>query len=44
MEAGNQILHWDGADELGHAVGAGVYWMKIMSGSNEAIRKVVKLR
>jgi DNA-binding beta-propeller fold protein YncE len=41
--AGEHSLSWDGADEAGRRVGAGVYFMRIVAGPEHAARKVVKV-
>jgi hypothetical protein len=41
--AGNHALSWDGRDDGGRAVAAGVYWARLRSGAIIATRKIVRL-
>jgi hypothetical protein len=42
--AGEQTVAWDGRDDAGRTVAAGVYWVEIRSGDHGARGKVVRLR
>ncbi|MFN8589019.1 MAG: S8 family serine peptidase [Candidatus Eisenbacteria bacterium] len=43
LAAGAHALHWDGADESGGAVGAGVYFVRAACGSRTAVQRLVVL-
>ena len=44
VSAGAHSLMWDGRDDRGSAVGAGVYWMRLKAGSQEVKASVARLR
>ena len=44
QDAGNKIAMWDGTDELGRQVSAGVYLYQIQAGEFSQTRKMVLLR
>ena len=35
---------WDGTDDAGQPVGAGVYWYRLTAGPHSAVRKLLLLR
>jgi hypothetical protein len=41
--AGRHELAWDGRNDRGQRTGAGVYFMKIVAGDNQAVRKIVRV-
>lgn len=41
--AGNATVIWDGRDEAGHTVAAGIYFARLMGPGGEAVRKVAIL-
>ena len=41
--AGRHTLAWDGADERGRRVSAGIYFMRITAGRDHDVRKVVRV-
>lgn len=43
LSAGTHSLLWDGRDDQGRAVGAGVYWMRLQAGGREASARVARL-
>lgn len=43
-EAGSHTATWDGLNEQGHIVGSGVYFIRISTPEEEALRRVVVLR
>jgi hypothetical protein len=42
--AGDHAVAWDGRDDAGRPVAAGVYWVEVRSGDQSARGKVVRLR
>ena len=42
--AGEHTVAWDGRDEAGRKVGAGIYWVRVLSGGRSSHGKVVRLR
>ena len=44
LDAGDHRLPWDGTDGAGHRVASGVYFVKLVAGSNRASGKLVLLR
>jgi hypothetical protein len=44
LSAGPHELSWDGRDEQGSGVAAGIYWVRIEAGAESATRKVVRMR
>lgn len=44
LEPGVHTVHWDGADEAGHAVASGLYLYSLTTGGFEAARKMILLR
>jgi len=44
QEPGEYHLSWDGRDEHGNAVGAGVYYMRLVAGGRHYTRPIVRLR
>jgi hypothetical protein len=44
MPAGRHVREWDGRDEQGRRVSSGVYFYRIVAGSDRAERKMVRLR
>ena len=44
LPAGEHLVPWDGTNERGNRVPAGVYFVKLEAGADEALRKVVLLR
>lgn len=42
--AGTHIMSWDGRDDAGRAVPAGLYWIRVSIGSEFATRAVVRVR
>ena len=42
--AGDHTVAWDGRDDAGRPVGAGVYWVEVRSGDQGARGKVIRLR
>ncbi len=42
--AGRHSVRWDGRDADGHAVSAGIYFYRVASGANEAMRKMIVLK
>lgn len=43
VNAGNNIRYWDGRDDLGYPLAAGVYFAQLITGSNRAVKKLVFL-
>jgi hypothetical protein len=43
MPAGEHSVVWDGVDETGGRVAAGVYLVKVRAGSETGVRKVVRV-
>ena len=44
LAAGEHFVPWDGTDESGKRVASGVYFVKLMAGTDRASRKVVLLK
>jgi 1,4-alpha-glucan branching enzyme len=44
MEAGTNLLRWQGVDAQGRQVGSGVYFVRVSAGKNVAVRKMMMLR
>jgi hypothetical protein len=44
LNAGAHTMVWDGRDETGHTVNAGIYFYKLNAGANQAVKKVVLMR
>jgi hypothetical protein len=44
QKPGSYTVRWDGRDDTGRLVGAGVYFYRLVSGENRATRKMVMLR
>jgi flagellar hook assembly protein FlgD len=44
LDAGDHVLPWDGTDGTGHRVASGVYFVRLVAGSNRASGKLVLLR
>ncbi|NNE43820.1 MAG: hypothetical protein HKN12_06410 [Gemmatimonadetes bacterium] len=44
IPAGDRELAWDGRDERGRRVGAGMYWIRVSDGRTTVTRKSVRLR
>ncbi len=44
FQAGAHAVPWDGRDESGRVAGAGVYFIRIQAGVNDAVRKVIRVR
>lgn len=44
LDAGNHSLLWDGRDDRGHAVGAGLYRMRLSAGGREVKASVARLQ
>ena len=44
LSAGEHSVVWDGTDDQGHAVGAGVFWSQLRAGGYESQRKMVVLK
>ncbi len=44
LDAGEHELTWDGTDDLGRELSAGVYWMKLQAGGFDHAARVVRLR
>lgn len=42
--AGQGTLTWDGCDDLGHAVPAGIYWARLQSGSDRRSTRLLLVR
>jgi flagellar hook assembly protein FlgD len=42
--AGAQLIHWDGRDQRGNEVAAGVYFIRLRTGEEEKSMKVVLIR
>ncbi|MCD4691148.1 hypothetical protein K8S17_06760, partial [bacterium] len=42
--AGRHAFAWDGRDTSGHPVSAGIYFYRIQTGTNEAMRKMIVLK
>jgi hypothetical protein len=41
---GEHAVRWTGADDRGHGVAAGIYFIRLEAGRNNAVRKIVILR
>jgi subtilisin-like proprotein convertase family protein len=44
LNAGEHVQVWDGMDDLGNTVGAGVYFYRLQHGSDSATRKLLMVR
>jgi len=44
MTSGSHVISWDGTNEAKDHVSAGIYFVRLVSGSNVAIQRVVLLR
>jgi hypothetical protein len=44
LDAGTHVMTWDGRDEAGRAVNAGIYFYKLSTADNQAVKKVVLMR
>ena len=44
LEGGRHAVHWDGRDERGRPVAAGVYAVRLIVGGIESRRQVIALR
>lgn len=44
MEAGPHELSWDGRDQAGWIVPAGLYWARLEAGGEAAVRRLVRVR
>ncbi|MCA9750634.1 MAG: T9SS type A sorting domain-containing protein [Gemmatimonadetes bacterium] len=44
LPGGSHQLTWDGRDASGHETAAGVYFLRLRAGSEESVRRVVRLR
>lgn len=44
LSAGPHSLMWDGRDDAGRALGAGIYWMRLQSADREVKSSVVRLQ
>ncbi|MGB3544558.1 FlgD immunoglobulin-like domain containing protein, partial [Rubrivirga sp.] len=44
LEAGSHLAEWDGSDESGGAVAAGVYLIRLRSDLGTAVTRVTRLR
>jgi flagellar hook assembly protein FlgD len=44
LEAGRHTLGWDGRDDAGRPVAAGVYYLRLTAPGGDATRKVVVVR
>jgi len=44
LAAGAHVAVWDGTDDDGHRVGAGVYWSQLRTGGYESQKKMVLLK
>jgi flagellar hook assembly protein FlgD len=42
--AGERSLRWDGRDEGGHALCAGLYWLELKAGRERLIRRLSLVR
>ncbi len=43
-EAGPHALVWDGADDSGHAVAGGIYYVRLRSGAIRSVQKIILSR
>lgn len=43
MSAGEHVVDWDGRDERGSGSPAGVYFLRLASGAEQAVRRIVRL-
>ena len=44
LEAGQHTPVWDGRDDTGRTVAAGVYFVRLETGTGSSVRKVVRAR
>jgi hypothetical protein len=44
VAAGNHLVFWDGTTSSGHAVSSGVYFYRLIAGTNIATRKMLLLK
>lgn len=44
LAGGRQIVRWDGRDGQGGKVGSGLYLIRVRSGSEQVVKKVVAIR
>jgi flagellar hook assembly protein FlgD len=44
MPAGRNVVSWDGRDSAGHAVAAGMYFVRLSSGGRVDMQRVSRLR
>jgi hypothetical protein len=44
LAAGPQRLAWNGADDSGRPVAAGIYWVRVEEGGERAMRKLAVMR
>ncbi len=44
LPAGRHVVAWNGKDSNGHDVSAGIYFYRVQSGANEAMKKMIILK
>jgi flagellar hook assembly protein FlgD len=44
VDAGENALTWDGTDNRGNPVGAGIFWMKMRTPGYESTKRMVVMR
>ena len=44
MAAGRHVLHWDGRNAAGEAVGTGAYLVQLRAGGQQAVGKVMLIK
>ena len=42
--AGHNVISWLGDDERGHALGSGVYFIRMQVGASQTTRRMVRIR